>query len=195
MSGPESSFELRDGVDLTVGGTWLRVLIVIATVAAVAAVTVSHRSNPLLAGLLSIVVVAYGVLSIIDAREQRLPNRITYPLAAATFVAVLTGGVTRGDPMAGVGAILVGLALAATFFVLRFGMGDVKLALTVGAIAGWLGLDAIMATLWGTAVPAAVVALVIIVIYRRRGMTFSYGPFLAIGSVVGMVSAGAGLPF
>jgi leader peptidase (prepilin peptidase)/N-methyltransferase len=193
MSSGDSSFELREGVDLTVRGVWLRVLIVAVTGVALVAVVVSHRSDPLLATLLSIVVLAYGALSIIDAAEQRLPNRITYPLALGTFSAVLIGGLARSDPLAGPGAILVGLAMAAVMFILRFGMGDVKLALTVGTIAAWLGIDAVKATVWGMAIPAAVVALGVIVIHRRRGMTFSYGPFLAIGSVVGMISAGSGL--
>lgn len=179
-----------DWLDLTTTATPVRVGIWLLTAAATAAVVVVHRSNPILAVLLAIVVVTYGVLSIVDAAEQRLPNRITLPLAGATFVAVFIGGIVRSDIGSGFGAIGIGLAFAVVLFVMRFGMGDVKMALSVGAIAGWLGRDAVLATMFAGALAGALVAVVLIVVYRRRTISFSYGPFLAIGSVVGMVSAG-----
>ncbi|MEL6984618.1 MAG: A24 family peptidase [Actinomycetota bacterium] len=179
-----------DWLDLTTTATPVRVGIWVLTAVSVVAVGVAHRANPVLAVLLIAVVLAYGLLSIIDAAEQRLPNRITLPLAGATFVAVFIGGIVRSDIGAGLGAIGVGFAFAIVLFVMRFGMGDVKMALTVGAIAGWLGRDAVLATMLAGAVAGAVVALVLIAIYRRRTISFSYGPFLAIGSVVGMVAAG-----
>ncbi len=179
-----------DWLDLTTTATPVRVGIWLLTAAATAAIVVVHRSNPILAVLLAIVVVTYGVLSIVDAAEQRLPNRITLPLAGATFLAVFIGGIVRSDIGSGLGAIGIGLAFAIVLFVMRFGMGDVKMALSVGAIAGWLGSDAVLATMFAGALAGAVVAVVLIVVYRRRTISFSYGPFLAIGSVVGMLSAG-----
>ncbi len=180
-------------LDLTTSATPVRVGIAVVTAAAAVAVVVAHRSNPVLAVLLAAVVVAYGALSIIDAAEQRLPNRITLPLAAASAVAVLTGGVVRSDIGAGFGAIGVGLAFAVALFVLRFGMGDVKMALSVGTIAAWLGRDTVVLTMFAGAIAGAVAAVALIVIHRRRTISFSYGPFLAIGSVVGMIAAGGGV--
>jgi leader peptidase (prepilin peptidase)/N-methyltransferase len=87
-------------------------------------------------------------------------------------------------------ALGFGLAFALVLLVLRFGMGDVKLALTVGLIAAWLGPDAIITTVYVGAGSGAAVALALLVIHRRRRLTFSFGPFLAIGSVAGMVTAG-----
>jgi leader peptidase (prepilin peptidase)/N-methyltransferase len=180
-------------LDVTTTATPLRALIVAATAVGVVAVAVAHRSTPLLAVLLAAVVVAYGALSIIDAAEQRLPNRITLPLAGATALAVLAGGVARSDIGAGLGAIGIGLAFAFVLFVMRFGMGDVKMALTVGTIAGWLGVDTVVTTMLIGAFAGAVVALALILVHRRRTITFSYGPFLAIGSVAGMILAGPGI--
>lgn len=179
-----------DWLDLTTTATPVRIGIWLLTALAATAVVVAQRSNPILAILLVLVVVTYGVLSIIDAAEQRLPNRITLPLAGATFVAVFIGGLVRSDIGAGLGAIGVGLAFAVVLFLMRFGMGDVKMALSVGAIAGWLGRDAVLATMFAGAIAGAVVAVALIVVHRRRTISFSYGPFLAIGSVVGMVTAG-----
>ena len=179
-----------DWLDLTTTATPVRVGVWLLTTAGVVAVAVAHRSNPILALLLCLVVVTYGVLSISDAAEQRLPNRITLPLAGATFAGVFIGGIVRSDLGAGFGAMGIGLAFAVVLFVMRFGMGDVKMALSVGAIAGWLGRDAVFTTMFAGAIAGAVVAVVLIAVYRRRTISFSYGPFLAIGSVVGMVTAG-----
>ncbi len=180
-----------DQLDLTVTGPLVRALIVAATVVSVGAVGIAHRSAPITAVLLCGVVVAYGILSVIDAAEQRLPNRITLPLAGASAFVVAVGGFVRSDIGAGFGAIGMGLATAAVLFLLRFGMGDVKLALTVGTVAGWLGVNTLVTTLLAMAVSGAVVAVALIAIYRRRDISFSYGPFLAIGSIVGMLSAGS----
>lgn len=185
--------ESLPGPHLTTDRGAVRIVIAMVTVIAAVAVAAAHRAEPIVAALLVLVVVCYGVLSTIDAAEQRLPNRITLPLAATTALAVLIGGTTRWDGGATVGALAVGVCFALVFVVLRFGMGDVKLALTVGTIAGWLGRDAIMATAYVGAGSGAAVALLLILVHRRRDVTFGFGPFLAIGSVAGMLVSGAPL--
>jgi leader peptidase (prepilin peptidase)/N-methyltransferase len=177
-------------VDLTTDRPAVRVAIGAATVVAIAAVAAHHRTDPVVAGLLSIVVLCYGVLSVVDAAEQRLPNRITLPLAGATAIAVLSGGFARADIGSALGALAMGLVFALVFLLLRFGMGDVKLALTVGTIAGWLGSDAVMTTAYVGACSGGAVALLLIIVHRRRDISFSFGPFLALGSVAGMLAAG-----
>ncbi|MCP5034649.1 MAG: prepilin peptidase [Actinomycetia bacterium] len=169
----------------------VRVAIGGATAAALIAVVVDHRADPVTSVLLAIVVLIYGVLSAVDIAEQRLPNRITLPLAAATTLAVLAGGIARSNLVAALGALGIGLTFAFVLLATRFGMGDVKLALTVGTIAGWLGRDAIVTTAWVGAMSGAAVAVVLIVVFRRRDVAFSFGPFLAIGSVAGMLAVGS----
>lgn len=176
--------------DLTTRHAGVQVAIGAATAAAVVAVASSHRAEPVVAVLLSIAVLWLGVLSAIDAAQQRLPNRITLPLAGATTLSVVTGGVVHSNPGAALGAVGIGLAFATVFFVMGFGMGDVKLALTVGMIAGWLGRNAVVTTALIGAITGAAVALALIVTHRRRDLTFGFGPFLAIGSVAGMLVAG-----
>jgi leader peptidase (prepilin peptidase)/N-methyltransferase len=179
-----------DSLDVTISGPAIRALIVAATTAGVAAVGWAHRDDLLVAALLLPVVIAYGVLSIIDAAEQRLPNNITLPLAAASAVIVVVAGVVAGSVGRGLIAVGVGLAFAVVLFVLRFGMGDVKLALTVGTVAGWFGANTVITTMLASALSGAVAAMVLLAIYRRRNVYFSYGPFLAIGSTIGMIYAG-----
>ncbi len=183
-SGPQA------GLDLTTGHPAVRLALGLVTAVAVTAVGAAHRDRPVVAGLLSLVVLVYGALSIIDVAEQRLPNRITLPLAGAASIAVLGAGALRADPESAVGALAVGLAFALALMLLRFGMGDVKLALTVGTIAGWLGGDAVLVTAYVGAGCGAVAAMVLLIVHRRRDLSFSFGPFLAVGSVAGMVVAG-----
>lgn len=177
------------GRDLTLGRSTAYATVGAATVVAVVAVVARYEAEPVIGGLLAIVVLCYGLLSIVDAAEQRLPNRITVPLAAATIAAVAIGGFARGDIGASLRALAVGATFAIVLVVLRFGMGDVKLALTVGTIAGWLGSDAVMVTAYVGASAGAAMALLLIIIHRRRNLSFSFGPFLAIGSVAGMLTA------
>ena len=178
------------GMDLTSDHSAARIAIGATTMIATVAVAAQYRTDPPLAGMLSIVVLCYGVLSLVDTAEQRLPNRITLPLAGATALAVSVGGIARADVGAALGALAVGLAFALVFGLLRFGMGDIKLALTVGMIAGWLGRDAVLTTAYVGACSGAAVALLLIIIHRRLDISFSFGPFLALGSVAGMLAAG-----
>lgn len=176
---------------LTADHPALRAAIGAVTAGAVVAVAWRHRTAPTVGVLLSLAALSYGALSIIDAAEQRLPNRITLPLAGGTLVAVLAGGLVDGDLAGSVGAAGIGLAFALVFLVMGFGMGDVKLALTVGTIAGWFGRDAIVVTAVVGSLTGAAAALALMLIHRRRDLSFGFGPFLAIGSVAGMVAAGS----
>lgn len=180
----------RTARELTSDHPATRIAVGAVTAIAVLAVVASHRANPVLAVLLSITVLCFGVLAAIDVAEQRLPNRITLPLGAATTLAVLTGGVIRSDVKAALGALGLGLIFALIFLVMRFGMGDVKLALTVGTIAGWLGWNAVVATALVGAMAGMMAALALIIVHRRRDLAFGFGPFLVIGSIAGMLVAG-----
>jgi leader peptidase (prepilin peptidase)/N-methyltransferase len=187
VSGAHTTTAARD---LTTRHAGLRTVIVAASAAGAAAVAVSHRGQPVVAGLLSAVVLCYGALSWIDLAEQRLPNAITLPLAATSGSAVVIAAIARSDLGSALGALAVGLAFSVALAAMRFGMGDVKLAMSVGTIAGWLGGDAVMATAVAGSLAGAVAALVLIAAHRRRDVTFGFGPFLAIGSVAGMLVAG-----
>ena len=160
-----------------------------ATTLAVSTVVLAQGASPRRASFLAVVVVCYGVLSAIDLAEQRLPNRITLPLAAATIVVVLADDVIDREPGAALGSMAVGLTFAATLLLLRFGMGDVKLAFTVGTIAAWLGAEAVLATILVGSLAGAAIALTLVIIHRRWDLTFGFGPVLALGSLAGMVAA------
>ena len=70
--------------DLTIDHRAARWMAGVVTVAAIGAVVARHGHQPALAVGLALVVGCYGVLASVDLAEQRLPNRITVPLAGAT---------------------------------------------------------------------------------------------------------------
>jgi leader peptidase (prepilin peptidase)/N-methyltransferase len=126
------------------------------------------------------------VLSLIDAESRRLPNGIVLPAAGIVLLAHIAIAPDRW-------AAWVGAAIGAAGFLLLFalaypaglGMGDVKLALLLGAA---LGSAVFPALLLGTlAGAAAAVALLVRHGSRARRMTFPFGPFLAFGAICTML--------
>lgn len=176
-------------IDIVTAHPAVRGAIVAATVVGVVAVIAAHRTQPVLAGLLAVMAGALGVLSFIDVAQQRLPNVITLPMAATSWMVVLIASALDGRPVDGLAAVAVGLAFAVVLFLFRFGMGDVKLSLSIGAVAAWLGREALLTTILVASMAGAAVAVLLMVAYRQRSLTFGYGPFLALGSVAGMVLA------
>jgi leader peptidase (prepilin peptidase) / N-methyltransferase len=151
------------------------------TVAIAAAVLARYGfSTPgLIAAFASAVLV---VLSLIDIESRRLPNRIVLPAAAVVLAARLAS-----DP--GHWAAWAGAALGVTAFLLVFalafpsglGMGDVKLALLLGATLGGAVLPAlVLGTLAGA---AAAVVLIVRDGSRALGRSMPFGPFLAFGAI------------
>jgi leader peptidase (prepilin peptidase)/N-methyltransferase len=122
------------------------------------------------------------VVSLIDVESRRLPNRIVLPAAALVLVSRLA---TAPDHWAAWLGAAVGAAAFLFVFALVFpaglGMGDVKLALLLGAALGSAVLSALLlGTLAGAA--AAVVLLVREGLEARR-RTMAFGPFLAFGAI------------
>ena len=122
-------------------------------------------------------------LSVIDARLRIVPNRIVLPAAAAALVFR-----TLLDPspewlLAALGAsgLLFAVVLA---YPKGLGMGDVKLALLLGAILGASVSVAVMLGLFAALVPAAV--LVARNGSSARKMAVPLVPFLSFGAVVAL---------
>jgi leader peptidase (prepilin peptidase) / N-methyltransferase len=128
------------------------------------------------------VIVVLCVLSRYDLQSRRIPDRIVLP---SWLAALVVNTALHHDPwyewlLASVGA---GLFFFVFVTVRRgaLGMGDVKLALFIGAA---LGEDVIPALIVGTLL-SAVVALAILAREGRAGAkrTIPLGPFLAAGAI------------
>jgi len=146
--------------------------------------------------------VVWLVASAIDLDVARLPNVFTLPLAGAAAVWVVLMGVLTNDwaatgraLAAGVGLAGVNLGLSLLFRLIPphqegFGMGDIKLCLSLGAVVGWFGWLPLGVGYVATFVFGGVWAIVLLVARRAgRHSAFSFGPFLAAGTIVAMLIA------
>ena len=123
------------------------------------------------------------VISAIDAEHRIVPNRIVLPAAALVLSAHTA---LRPSPEWAIGAF--GAALFLFLAVLAYprgmGMGDVKLALLLGAMLGRTVPVGLMVGMVSALVPAAV-------LFARHGSAarkkaIPFAPFLAFGAVVAL---------
>jgi leader peptidase (prepilin peptidase)/N-methyltransferase len=156
---------------------------------ALAAVAARASSPWELAGLAWLVLCAVP-LAFIDIAVRRLPDALTVAAFAGTAgflaVAALAGGHPGQLGRAGLAAVaLCGFYLV--LFLIRpsgMGLGDVKLAASVGAALGWQG--------WGQLVEATFLAFTVaacyavgLLLFRRATRTtqFPLGPFILLSAL------------
>jgi leader peptidase (prepilin peptidase) / N-methyltransferase len=124
-------------------------------------------------------------LSAIDAERRILPDVIVLPSAALVLAAQIALSPDRALEwvLASLGAALF-LFLALLAYPKGMGLGDVKLALLLGAA---LGLHVTVGLMLGM-LAAMLVGLVLIARHgvAARKMAIPFGPFLAFGSVVAL---------
>ncbi len=164
----------------------------------------------------ALLLLVFGIpAAMIDARELRLPNELTYGLVVTATVAV--GILTAfGVPGSAVRAVLcsvgyAGVLLAIALFtptgkprgaeagtapappVTALGLGDIKLAAGLGVVLGWTSLPALIAAI---AVTAATHFLWILgcTVARRAGQVSgmsgtALGPWMVLGAVVALYLA------
>ena len=146
----------------------------------------------------SYLAVVGAVLAVTDARQRRLPDRLTlpsYPVALALLglaALLLPGG---GRPFLGA---LLGLGIALGLFLLQaviypdgLGWGDVKLAGILGLYLGWLGLPALVAGLFLGYLLAGAAGLALIAAGRASRKTqLPFGPFLLAGTLATIALSG-----
>jgi leader peptidase (prepilin peptidase) / N-methyltransferase len=122
-------------------------------------------------------------ISATDVRYRIVPNRIVVPAAAIVLVANTVLHPSPEWVLGGFGAALF-LLVAAVAYPKGMGMGDVKLALLLGAMTGRTVPAALMIGMLAALVPSAV-------LFARHGpaarrMAIPFAPFLALGGVVAL---------
>ena len=140
-------------------------------------------------GLTAYAALAFGfcavlvTLSVIDARLRTVPDRIVLPAAAVTLVAHTLIDPSPEWALAAVGASGF-LFLAALAYPKGLGLGDVKLAVLLGAMLGATVTVGLMVGLLAALVPA----VVLIARHGRaaRKMGLPLVPFLSFGGVVAL---------
>jgi leader peptidase (prepilin peptidase)/N-methyltransferase len=122
-------------------------------------------------------------VSAIDLEHRIIPNRIVIP---ATIVVLVANTLLDLSPEWILGALAGSgfLFAAALFYPAGMGMGDVKLALLMGAALGRNVSVALMAGMVAAMIPG----LFLFVRHgsKARKMGIPFGPFLALGSVVAL---------
>jgi leader peptidase (prepilin peptidase)/N-methyltransferase len=124
---------------------------------------------------------ALVVVTATDLERRIVPNRVVLP-AAAAVLALQT--VSHPSPAWAIGAIGAAgfLLVAALAYPGGMGMGDVKLALLIGAVLGRITPVGIMLALLLALVPSVV--LLVRHGGRARRLAIPFAPFLAAGAVV-----------
>ena len=153
---------------------------------AVAVVLAKHSAHDIVLGLVLVAVLV--PIALIDLDVRTIPNKLTGPAAVA---AIAIGAALRPSWLPEqliAGAAAAGFLLAfALVYPKGMGMGDVKLAGVLGLFLGRSVAVAILAAvLIGTVVGVAVMARVGVGEGRKTAVPF--GPFLAIGGVIGLLA-------
>jgi leader peptidase (prepilin peptidase)/N-methyltransferase len=120
-------------------------------------------------------------LILIDAKVNRLPNVLTIPAFAGVIV-LLGGAAANGEHGSILRSLAAAAALGAAFFLMTFGgigLGDVKLAPTLGALLGWHSWAGVFL---GTFAMFALAAAANLVRGRVRGR-IAFGPYMIIGAL------------
>jgi leader peptidase (prepilin peptidase) / N-methyltransferase len=122
-------------------------------------------------------------VSAIDAEHHIIPNRIVVPAAAVVLVANTLRTMSPQWALAALAASGF-LLVAALAYPAGMGMGDVKLALLMGAALGRSVSVALMLGMFAAVVPG----IYLIAKHGKAGrkMGVPFGPFLALGSVVAL---------
>jgi len=135
------------------------------------------------AGVAALLCAALVAVTATDLEHRIVPNRIVVPAAAAVLLAQTLIEPSPEWLLAAVGAALF-LLLAALAYPGGMGMGDVKLALLLGAGLGHSVAAALMVAMLTALLPAA--ALLVRHGGSARKMAIPFAPFLALGGVVAL---------
>ena len=131
--------------------------------------------------------IALVVVSATDLERRIVPNKVVLPAAAVVLALQLAWKPSIEWPAAALGAALL-LFLAALAYPRGMGMGDVKLALLLGAATGRAVPVALMAAMILALVPS-------LVLFARHGsaarkMGIPFAPFLALGGLLALFAGG-----
>jgi leader peptidase (prepilin peptidase)/N-methyltransferase len=134
-------------------------------------------------------------LAVIDATTRLLPNRITYPAFPVVLGLLLVASVGLGDLGRLARALLAALAVGAFFLALALisprgmGLGDVKLAPTLGLALGWLSWGAVAFGVFTAFLLGGLAGLAAIgLLGLTRKSLLPFGPWLVTGALLGVLA-------
>jgi leader peptidase (prepilin peptidase) / N-methyltransferase len=137
------------------------------------------------------------VLAVIDANTRLLPNRITYPAFPLVAGLLLVASLGLGD-LGRLGRGLVAAAAVGGFFLVLalisprgMGLGDVKLAPTLGLALGWLSWGTVAVGVFAAFLLGGLAGLAgIVALGLSRKSLLPFGPWLVAGALLGVLAGG-----
>ena len=124
------------------------------------------------------------VLAVIDAATRLLPNRITYPAFPVVAGLLLVASLGLGD----LGRFFLVLALISPR---GMGLGDVKLAPTLGLALGWLSWGTVAVGVFAAFLLGGLAGLAgIVALGLSRKSLLPFGPWLVAGALLGGLAGG-----
>jgi leader peptidase (prepilin peptidase)/N-methyltransferase len=132
------------------------------------------------------------VLAYVDASTRLLPIRVVAPSYAVVCALVCLAGAVDAEPQRLLRAALGWLTMGGFYFLLWFiyprglGYGDVRLSGLLGIALGYLGWAPLLTGLYSGFLLGAVGGGMLAVAGRSRGRPFAFGPFMLLGSLVGV---------
>jgi leader peptidase (prepilin peptidase)/N-methyltransferase len=138
---------------------------------------------------------AAALASVVDVREQRLPDVVVIPATVAVMALVVAGGAgedswPRTWACLGTGA-LAGVLFVGVCFVAptQLGLGDAKLAVLLALTTSWLSPTTTLWAFISGLVFAGLWAAVMLLRGRGGRAGLPLGPFLTLGAVISVVAA------
>jgi leader peptidase (prepilin peptidase) / N-methyltransferase len=147
------------------------------------------------------------VATAIDLEHRIIPNRLTYRLPFVLLPLLVFGAWIddawldlRRGAIAGLAIPLGMFLLSELFRLLRgqsgMGMGDVKLAVSIGLVVGYLGGMELVVFAYGSVIAAVVVAFALILTGRAKlASRIPFGPYLAVGAMLPVLAGPATTSF
>jgi leader peptidase (prepilin peptidase)/N-methyltransferase len=134
------------------------------------------------------------LLAVIDWKVQRLPTKIVYLTLAGVSAGLLFAAIVRSDWTSLLQAAAGAGLFASVYFVIwlfgeRFlgfklvGLGDVRLAMVLGALLGWYGLEYVLLGAIVGHLLALAVGLVKAARERKFHFQFAFGPPLIVATL------------
>ncbi len=127
------------------------------------------------------------VIFFADLKYGIIPDKIVYPAVVVTILFIILNSrfIILNSLLSALGAFLFFLLLFLATHGKGMGLGDVKFAFLQGLVLGWPSIlvGVYMAFLTGA------LSGIILVIWRKkrfRGGTIPFGPFLVIGTIIGL---------
>ena len=156
--------------------------------------------DPLLPALL-VFTWSLVVATVIDLEHRIIPNRLTLRLPFVLLPLVIGAAAADGawadlrrGAVAAVAVPAVMLLMSEAYRLLRgragIGMGDIKLAISLGLVVGYLGALELIVFAYGTILSAVVIAVGLMLAGRAKlASMIPFGPYLAIGAMLPVLAS------